>query len=98
MLSQHAGIYLNCDEPDVRQALENKTSTALGHVINSHKFVVIDEAQRVENIGITLKLIHDTFPDVQVIATGSSSFDVSNKINEPLTGRKQVLTMYPISF
>jgi len=81
------GLYLNGDEPDVRQALTNKTSTELAHFIGKRKLAVIDEAQRIPNIGLTLKLLVDTLPETQIIATGSSSFDLSNKINEPLTGR-----------
>jgi len=59
--------------------------------------VVLDEAQRVENIGITLKLLADNFPEIQIIATGSSSFDLSNKISEPLTGRKNEFFLFPLS-
>jgi predicted AAA+ superfamily ATPase len=58
---------------------------------------VIDEAQRVENIGLTLKLLVDNFPKMQIIATGSSSFDLANKINEPLTGRKYEYRLFPFS-
>ncbi len=74
-------VYLNCDESDVREALTDKTSTELMAFIGSRKLVVIDEAQRVENIGLTLKLLVDNFPEMQVIATGSSSFELSGKIS-----------------
>ena len=66
-------------------------------VIGANKFVVIDEAQKVDNIGLTLKLIVDNMPDVQVIATGSSAFELRNCLNEPLTGRKYEYQMFPIS-
>jgi len=91
-------LYLNCDEPDIRNSLVNKTSTELKNILGNNKFVVIDEAQRVENIGLTLKLIADNFPDIQIIATGSSSFELSNKISEPLTGRKYEFYLYPFSW
>ena len=91
-------LYLNCDEIDIREALQNKTSTEIKMFLWNKTFVVIDEAQRIENIWLTLKLIHDTFPEIQVIATGSSSFELANKINEPLTWRKREFFMYPISF
>lgn len=91
------GAYLNADEPDVRQALTNKTSTELAQTIGNKKLVVIDEAQRIPNIGLTLKLLVDTQPALQVIATGSSSFDLSNKINEPLTGRAFEFFLPPLS-
>ncbi|MDD4062650.1 MAG: ATP-binding protein [Candidatus Pacebacteria bacterium] len=90
-------IYLNCDEPDIREKLENKTSTFLKELIGDKKIVIIDEAQRVKEIGITLKLIIDNFKDVQVVATGSSSFDLANKTAEPLTGRKYEFYLYPLS-
>ena len=90
-------IYFNCDEPDIREKLENKTSTFLKELIGDKKIIIIDEAQRVKNIGITLKLIIDNFKDVQVIATGSSSFDLANKTTEPLTGRKYEFYLYPFS-
>ena len=89
--------YLNCDEPDVRRALTDKTSTELKAFIGNIKLVAIDEAQRVKNIGLTLKLLIDNFPDIQIIATGSSSFDLSNKIKEPLTGRIRKFFLYPLS-
>ena len=89
--------YFNCDERDVREALTNKTSTELKQFIGDKKLVIIDEAQRVENIGLTLKLLADNFSDMQIIATGSSSFDLSNKISEPLTGRKNEFYLYPFS-
>jgi len=90
-------LYLNCDEPDIRSALTDKTSTELMSFIGSRRLVVIDEAQRVKNIGLTLKLIADNFPKMQVIATGSSSFELSGKISEPLTGRKIEFFLYPLS-
>ncbi|KAA0257641.1 MULTISPECIES: ATP-binding protein [Deferribacter] len=90
-------IYLNCDEPDIRDKLFNKTSTELKHLIGNKKLVIIDEAQRVKDVGLTLKLIVDNFREIQVIATGSSSFDLSNDISEPLTGRKYEFFLPPFS-
>lgn len=90
-------IYFNCDEPDIRNSLTDATSTQLKILIGEKKVVFIDEAQRVRNIGLTLKLLVDNYPQIQVIATGSSSFDLSNKIVEPLTGRKYEFLLYPFS-
>lgn len=90
-------LYLNCDEPDIKDALTNKTSTELKSFIGNNKLIVIDEAQRVKDIGLTLKLMADNFPDTQVIATGSSSFELSNSVIEPLTGRKLEFYLYPFS-
>lgn len=90
-------IYLNCDEPDIKQLLTEVTSAKLKNIVGKKTLVLIDEAQRVKNIGITLKLFVDELKSVQVIATGSSSFELSNEINEPLTGRKFEYTLYPFS-
>jgi len=90
--------YVNCDDPQTRTVLDNVSAQRIRELFSSYKLVVIDEAQRIPNIGITLKIIADTLPDVQVIATGSSAFELSNTINEPLTGRKKVFTLYPLSW
>ncbi|MGA2491266.1 MAG: ATP-binding protein [Anaerolineales bacterium] len=90
-------LYLNCDEPDIRNSLSDKTSTELRRLLGTKTLILIDEAQRVKNIGLTLKLLVDTFPGIQIIATGSSSFDLSNNISEPLTGRKVEFQLYPLS-
>ncbi len=91
-------LFLNGDELDVQQLFENISSTRLKAIVGNKKEVVIDEAQRIEDIGLRLKLITDEMPEVQLVATGSSSFDLANKVNEPLTGRKWEYTMYPLSF
>jgi uncharacterized protein len=95
---QQPVAWWNGDETDIRSLLENPGSTQLKSLIGSNKTVVIDEAQRIENIGICIKLITDNIKDVKVIATGSSAFELANKINEPLTGRKWEYHLYPLSF
>ncbi|MBR4838264.1 MAG: ATP-binding protein [Bacteroidales bacterium] len=87
----------NCDEPDIRQKLTEPTSTQLGAETANADIIFIDEAQRVQNIGITLKLLTDNFPDKQIVVAGSSALELSNSINEPLTGRKYEYVMFPIS-
>lgn len=67
--SNYKTIYLNCDESDVRQTLTNKTSTELKNFIGDNKLIIIDETQRVQNIGLSLKLLADNFKDIQIIAT-----------------------------
>ncbi len=91
-------IELNGDEADVRELLGSTTSTRLRAIVGKNKIVFIDEAQRISNIGLTLKLFADKVPDVQVIATGSSSFELTAKINEPLTGRKYQFQLFPLSY
>lgn len=90
-------LFLNADEPDVRERLTNVTSSQLKQVVGNHKIIVIDEAQRIKNIGLTLKLIADQIKHVQLIATGSSAFELANEINEPLTGRKNEYNLFPVS-
>ena len=93
----YKALQLNCDEPEVRNMLSNINTAELRLLVADNRIVVIDEAQRVENIGMTLKLITDNFPEVQLLVTGSSSFELQDKLNEPLTGRKYEYHLYPIS-
>ena len=88
----------NGDETDIRSLLEKPSSTQLKSLIGNNKTLVIDEAQRIENVGLCIKLITDNIKGVKVIATGSSAFELANKINEPLTGRKWEYHLYPLSF
>lgn len=99
ILKEHDGEsrYIDCDNLHNRQALEVQDDEKLRDFLGPGKLFVIDEAQRVINIGIILKLLIDYHPDIQIIATGSSSFDLSNKISEPLTGRTFQFTLFPIS-
>jgi len=90
-------VYLNCDEPDVREELSDASSTELRYLFGNARLIVIDEAQRIPNIGLTLKLAVDTLPDRQIIATGSSSFELANRTSEPLTGRKHEFHLHPIA-
>ncbi|GBE13331.1 replication factor C large subunit [bacterium BMS3Bbin14] len=91
-------IELNGDEADVRELLADTTSTRLRAIVGRNKIVFIDEAQRIGNIGLTLKLFADKLTDIQVIATGSSSFELTSKINEPLTGRKYQYQLFAPSY
>ena len=99
MLSQRDDVvWMNGDDIDVQDLFANLTSTRLRAILGDKKFIVVDEAQRIADIGLRLKLITDQIPDVQVIATGSSSFELASKVNEPLTGRKREFKMYPLTF
>lgn len=90
-------LYLNCDEPDIRENLTGRTSTELKRFIGSARLVLIDEAQRVADIGLTIKLLVDNCPEIQLLVTGSSSFELSNSVVEPLTGRKREFRLHPFS-
>ena len=91
-------IWMNGDDLDIQELFSNMTSTRIRAILGSKRILVIDEAQRISDIGLRLKLITDQVPDVQVIATGSSSFELASKVNEPLTGRKREFRMYPLTF
>ena len=91
-------LFLNGDESDVLVLFENPNASKLKNIIGDNEILVIDEAQRISNIGIVIKIIVDQIKTVQVIATGSSSFELANKLNEPLTGRKYELFLFPIAF
>ena len=91
-------MWLNGDETDVQDLFRDITSTRMRALLGSHKTLVIDEAQRIPDIGLRIKLITDQIRDVQVIATGSSSFELTTKLNEPLTGRKREFQMFPLTF
>lgn len=90
-------LWLNCDQEEARSVLSNQSLNTLRLLLGDYKVIVIDEAQRVTNIGLTLKLITDNFPDKQLLVIGSSSLDLHNHLNEPLTGRKLEYYLYPIS-
>ncbi|KMQ51309.1 Prokaryotic ATPase [Chitinispirillum alkaliphilum] len=91
-------LFLNGDDHDIRVMLSEVTSTKWKNIIGKKRIVFIDEAQRIENIGLAIKIITDQLPGIQVIATGSSTFELANRLNEPLTGRKYVYYLPPFSF
>ncbi len=90
-------FWLNADKIEDRSLFSDHGFNNLLSFIANKKYLIIDEAQRIENIGLKLKIIYDE-TDIQIIATGSSSFDLSNRVNEPLTGRKLQYNLYPFSF
>ena len=91
-------IWLNGDSPDVRAELDRVTVTRWKLILGKKKILVLDEAQRIPNVGLALKLITDELPEVQIIASGSSSFELADKTSEPLTGRKFEYRLLPLSF
>lgn len=90
--------WLNGDDSSVRMQLDGITTNGWQRILGNSKFLVVDEAQRIRDIGWALKLVTDELPDIQIIATGSSSFDLKNKTSEPLTGRKFDYKLFPFSF
>lgn len=90
-------LWLNADENTTREQLAKQDLESLKHIIGSYKILIIDEVQRIANAGLLLKLLVDNFKDLKVIATGSSSLDISETVFEPLTGRHINFHLYPFS-
>lgn len=91
-------LFLDGDDPFVKSRLTNPNTKEIESIIGRATTVFIDEAQRIENIGITAKIIHDQFKHVQLIMSGSSAFELRNQTNESLTGRKWEYFLYPVSY
>lgn len=91
-------LYLNCDLDEDRNLINTTSITLLEELIKNIDFLFIDEVQQLDNPGLTLKILHDNFRQVKILATGSSSFDLKNKMSDPLTGRYLDFTLYPFSF
>lgn len=89
--------FVNADELLYREALASQNLKTLNEVLGDAELLVIDEAQRVPEIGLNLKILIDSNPNATILAIGSASFDLANKISEPLTGRKITFTLYPFS-
>lgn len=91
-------LYINGDDADVRENLAKPNATQIAQLLGDYEVLFIDEAQRIADVGLLIKIIVDRFKQVQVIATGSSAFELSGKINEPLTGRKYEMMLLPFSY
>ena len=98
VLDSHDYLFFDGDDPHTRTLLNQPNTEEIRRLIGKHKYVFIDEAQRIEGIGLTMKIITDQFKDVQLFSSGSSSFDLANELNEPLTGRKWEYKLFPISW
>ncbi len=90
-------LLINCENASLAPVLESREPGALKTLFGSNKVIALDEAQSLENIGAILKTIYDELPEYKIIATGSSSFDLSTKVTEPLTGRNLKFRLYPLS-
>lgn len=91
-------LQISGDQLKYREVLSSEDSQKLKGLIGDSKILIIDEAQRVPNIGLNLKIIVDNFPEVKVLVTGSASLDLAGKVSEPLTGRKKSFMLYPVSY
>ncbi|MDR1281603.1 MAG: ATP-binding protein [Opitutaceae bacterium] len=95
--SNRKTLFLNCDEPEILERLQHANSARLQALVGDAEFVVIDEAQRVRDIGLTVKRLVDNMPRRQFVVSGSSALELSNSVNEPLTGRKYEFRLFPFS-
>lgn len=91
-------LWLNGDEPDTQLLLENITTDRLKALIGVNKILVIDEAQMIHNIGILIKRMVDNYPEIQVVASGSSAFELADKTKESMVGRKEEIQLFPLSY
>ena len=91
-------LFINGDDPEDRILLENAGENKLRNIIGNHKTVFFDEAQRIKNIGIILKIMHDQIKEVRLVVSGSSALEISNELNEPLTGRKWEFNLFPFTY
>lgn len=90
-------LILNGEDYDVAQVLSSSQQETLKNLVSGYSHVFIDEAQNIPNIGQNLKLLIDSQPHIAVLASGSASFDLRNRIGEPLTGRSRYFTLYPLA-
>lgn len=91
-------LLLNADDADIRELFTDTSASRLKPVVADNEIVIIDEAQRIPEAGLGIKIIHDNFKNIQLIVTGSSSLELAGKIKEPMTGRKYEFFLYPFSF
>jgi len=90
-------LEINADEKKYQNVLSSMDLNQLKRLVSGYKILFIDEAQRIQNIGLNLKILHDNIPELKIIATGSSSFELANQISEPLTGRTWIYKLFPVS-
>lgn len=93
----YKSLYINADQSKYIDILSSRNSNKIKNLVSGYQLLIIDEGQRIPEIGINLKIIHDEIPDIKLLVTGSSSFLLSNKVNESLAGRKRIYTLLPIS-
>lgn len=91
-------LFVNGDDAEDRLLLENAGEIKLRSIIGNHKTVFFDEAQRIKNIGLILKIVHDQIKGVRLVVSGSSALEIASEINEPLTGRKWEFNLFPFTW
>jgi len=94
----YSSLIINADSGEHREVLSSRDLYKIQRLIGEHELIFIDEAQRIPDIGINLKIMHDQIPEKRIIVSGSSALDLANRVTEPLTGRTWTYTLFPISF
>lgn len=97
-IKNNTSLWLNGDEPDTQILLQNITTDRLKVMVGNHQILVIDEAQMIHNIGLLIKRMVDNFPEIQIIASGSSAFELADKTKESMVGRKEELQLFPLGY
>lgn len=90
-------LEINADQRKYIDILSSRDLEQMKLLVEGYDLLFIDEAQRIPDIGINLKILHDQLPQLKIVATGSSSFELANRVKEPLTGRTWTYTLFPIS-
>lgn len=90
-------LKINADVLPMQEVLSSRDPNKIKGILAGYDILFIDEAQRIPDIGINLKIIHESFPEIKILVTGSSSLDLANRIKEPLTGRTWTHRLYPIA-
>ena len=93
----YKSMEVNADQLKYQDVLSSRDLTKMQELVGDHELLFIDEAQNISNIGINLKILHDSWPALKIITTGSSSFELANRLKEPLTGRTSTFQLYPIA-
>jgi uncharacterized protein len=91
-------LRINAEELKYQAVFSSRDLATMQQLVEGYELLFVDEAQTIENIGINIKILHDALPKLKIILSGSSSFDLSNKIKEPLTGRTKTYMLYPLGF
>jgi len=91
-------LKLNCDIEEQLNVINTTSIENLKNLFSQKKYLFVDEVQRLDNAGLTLKIVHDSFPDLKVLVTGSSSFEIKNTLSDALTGRYFDFILFPLSF
>ena len=93
----YKSMEINADQLKYQEVMSSRDLTKMKELIGDHEVLFIDEAQNISNIGINLKILHDSLPALKIIANGSSSFELANQLKEPLTGRTSTFLLFPIA-